>query len=142
MYQDPNFPGIAMLQPADFNASFDLVEPNLKGKKVIILFYRDTCPHCVDFKPNYKQAASIDTSGVVYAAVDTGNDNHSEFMNKVYDDPAVPFIMEGVPTVVSYNNGKFYSMYGPGDNEPAFRSTEGVMHYGSGIGTAPITMRS
>lgn len=141
MYEDSNFPGIKMLQPNDFNSKFELIHPSLKNAKVIVLFYRDTCPHCVDFKPEYKAAALADRSGVIYTAVDTGNSAHSDFMNKVYEDPAVPFIMEGVPTVVSYNYGVFYSMYGPGDNEPEFRSKDGVMYYGSGIGTAQITMR-
>ena len=141
MYQDPNFPGIAMLQPSDFNAKYDLVHPSLVDKNVVILFYRDTCPHCVDFKPSYKQAALVDKSGVIYAAVDTGSDVNAEFTNQIYVDPNVPFIMQGVPTVVSYNKGKFYSMYGPGDNEPEYRTLEGVMYYASGIGSAPITMK-
>lgn len=45
----------------DGDGASDSAAPNLNvdnGEVVVALFYADWCPHCVDFKPDYKRAMS------------------------------------------------------------------------------------
>jgi len=132
------FASIPALTAQNFDNKFNLVG---QDGKVVIMFYRDSCPHCVHFKPNFAEAASKDKN-TSYRRLDTADAANEQFMSQLYDEHSkAPFALQGVPTVVAYNNGKFYSMYGRGDNEPEYRSVEGVLHYANGIGAAPITFK-
>ena len=137
-----NFEDVRLITAKDFNSKYNLVTPDLKGKKVIVLFYRLGCDFCEDFKPNYAEAALTNKDeSILYTRLDTADSENSAFMDKIYDEKSnAPMHMRGVPTVISFNtDGKFYSIYGQGDNEPEYRSVAGVKFYANGIGKSSVT---
>lgn len=133
------FEEIPEIKANHFDKKYRLVDPSMQGK-VVILFYRLGCGHCQNFKSNYTEAAMTDKSGAKYFRLDTAAPENARFMETLYDDNSkAVFNLVGVPTVCSWNGGKFYSMYGPSDNEPEYRSVDGVQNYAATIGTGNVT---
>ena len=117
---------IYMIGTENFNKDFTLKEP-LRSQNTVILFYSDNCPHCVHFKPEYMQAAADDSA--VYCAVNV--DKNQQLMQAL-DGKNSPFDVSGVPTIVSFHGGKFYSKFG------GKRNSQNVQNYARTIGTAPV----
>ena len=142
MSMENAFESIPAVSAQHFDRKYRLIAPELAQGKVVIMLYRDTCPHCVHFKPNYASAAA-NPGDVKYVRMDTSAGENQALLNAFYDDKSdAPFVLQGVPTVVGYFNGAYYSMYGPGDrSEPEYRSVEGVQHYGAGLGSAPVSVK-
>jgi thiol-disulfide isomerase/thioredoxin len=107
---------------------FTLKAPFNQGK-VLILFQRPGCPHCDHFKPTFLQAADM-IPDVTFAVVDTSQEQK---LMQMLEKPDSPYDIQGVPTVLSHYNGKFFSKFG-GD-----RTIENIQKYSAGIGKAPIT---
>jgi len=127
---------------ADFDSSdFSLKRSDLQGP-VVILINRPTCPHCVHFKPAYLEAAAVaNQAGIKFLLIDT--DANPEFLQALSKNAkAAGYNVRGVPTVVSYLNGKYWSTYGAGPDEAGarrFRTKEDVLEFANGIGSADIT---
>ena len=111
----------------DFNRDFTL---NIPGK-VVVLFYRDQCPYCVDFKPIYAEYVKDNDTGATYAFVNTAK---SPQIMKMLDHPKSPYNVNGVPMLASYNNGRFFSKFG-GDRQ----DKRNVKAWASTIGKANVT---
>jgi thiol-disulfide isomerase/thioredoxin len=124
---------VVTLNDADFDKNFRLKRKDLQGA-VVVLFYRPSCPHCVTFKPNYWQAANKAPGGVKFAALNT-EDNPATLQRLNASD--APFEVQGVPTVVSYDHGEYYSTYGPSNAE--FRTPKDVLKFAGSIGHGDIT---
>ena len=100
-------------------------------KKVVIMFFRDGCPHCETLKPTFAQVASSNRDpNVTFGYVNTAK---SPELMKQISDKSSPYDVEGVPTIVSYHNGRFFSKFG-GD-----RSLANIQNYSSTVGTADVT---
>jgi thioredoxin-like negative regulator of GroEL len=121
-----NSDAVNMLSSKNFNQDFTLKSP-LDQQPVIIMFYRDGCPHCVHFKPTFAKAAESDRS-VVYAAVDTAQ--NQDLMQRLSNTPNAPFQIQGVPTVAGFNAGKYVK------NFEEERTAENVMKFTSSLGGA------
>lgn len=125
---------------ANFDKQFNLKEHT---GPVVLLIYRPTCPHCVHFKPNFfaaAQEAKSSLPNVTFLAINTDNDQ--TFLRQLSQTPEAGYNVRGVPTVVSYLDGKYWSTYGPGPDEEGarkFRTKEDVLDFARGIGSADIT---
>ena len=108
--------------------SFNLKEPFSHGNAVM-LFYRDGCPHCDHFKPDFMRAALQDDQNL-YIMVNTAQ---SPDIMRLLDRQNAPFRVRGVPTMVSFNRGKYFSKFG-GD-----RTAQNTLLYAQGIGKAKRT---
>jgi thiol-disulfide isomerase/thioredoxin len=99
-------------------------------EKVVMLFFRHSCPACVGFYPEYVKAvkeAAKNAPNVAFTEVDT--EKNVDLM-KIFEGKRSPFKIEYVPLIVSYHNGKFFSkMGGP-------RDAANLYKYANGIGTA------
>jgi thioredoxin-like negative regulator of GroEL len=122
------------LSTSDFDADFNLSRKDLLKKKVVLLIHRPTCGHCVHFKPEYFKA-SENAGSVIFAAIDT--DSNPDFMRSLMQSAGAQYKPRGVPTVVSFNNGKYWSTYGANNNK--YRTAEDVLEYVAGIGSADIS---
>jgi thiol-disulfide isomerase/thioredoxin len=110
-----------------WNSDYTIKVPN----KVVIMFFRDGCPHCEHLKPDYSQVANSNKpNDITFAYVNTSK--QPELM-KFIAGPNSPYDIEGVPTIVSYHNGRFFSKFGGG------RTAENLMKYAAGIGSADVT---
>jgi thioredoxin-like negative regulator of GroEL len=130
-----------VLTTTDFDTNnFSLKRDDLKGP-VVILIARPTCPHCVHFKPEFEQAANAVSGNVRFAMINT--DDQPDFLRLLSQNAKnAGFVVRGVPTVVSYLNGKYWSTYGPGPDQAGasrFRTKDDVIEFASGIGSADIT---
>ncbi len=105
-----------------------IVDPSLKTKNVIVLFYRDGCGYCQMYHPHYEQAAKQDPN-TVYLKVDTSNPEVQQKLASAY------IKVIGVPTIASYHKGKFFS-YLEGE-----RTADSTIQYTMGIGRAPRFVR-
>ena len=135
------------LQDKDFDEVMNLTSPNAK-EKTIVLFYSPMCGHCVRMKPAYFDLAEAALSGklgdnVTVASVNTMD--NQDLMQRIHSPDMInerEFTVQGVPTIVSYYKGQYYSSYAPGESEEEkkkFRTLEDLMEYVQGIGVAPIT---
>jgi thioredoxin-like negative regulator of GroEL len=123
---------VMMLNSSHFDKNFQLKTP-LDKYNIVILFYRDGCPHCVHLKPVYKQAADEQNQNVIYAAIDTASEDSKDLMNHLSYQNNAPFEITGVPTIVAYHKGKFYSKFGGN------RTKSNIQQYAATIGKAPIS---
>ena len=115
------------LTSANFDSSFRLTVPN---ENVVVLFYRPGCPHCDVYHPEYTKAAQQGVSGVLFAEVNTGD--HPEVLQQLGQMNNPPFKIRGVPTVVSFHKGQYFSTYGA--NNDQFRTVQDTLEYASGVG--------
>jgi thiol-disulfide isomerase/thioredoxin len=140
---------VLKLSSNSFDEQLNLVDPPsckkdpstcLRYGKVVILVYRPGCPHCDIYHPTFVQAAKTNTDPNLRFAELNTTDN-PDFLGKVNSvKGTIEFEIQGVPTVLGYQAGSFYSVYGA--SEPStgkkFRSVEDTLEYGNGIGSAPI----
>jgi len=124
---------VIMLKKSDFDDNLNLKRQG----KVVILFFANWCGHCKHLKPAYQQLAD-NSSGFTVAAVDADDNGGLIEMIQSMGDNA-EYKVQGYPTIVSYNNGKYYSTYGA--NNDKFRTFEDLMEYANGIGSAPVTIK-
>ena len=137
----------ASLSNKDFDAEMNLKNKDCKPKTVI-LFYSPRCGHCVRFKPTFLEFLD-EVNGGKYGSdmsariINTSADG--ELMKQMFSKPDErEYLVEGVPMVVSYNNGKYYSTYGPDETEEGmkkFRTKQDLIEYIQGVGSAPITYK-
>lgn len=126
-----------MLKKSDFDDNLNLK----KDGKVVVLYFANWCGHCNHLKPDYQNLAD-NARGFTITAVDADdNDGLIEMIQSKGDKGE--YNVQGFPTIVSYNNGKYFSTYGPstGENAKKFRTFEDLMEYSNGIGSAEITYR-
>lgn len=130
----------------DFDIDMNLVKSGLKPK-VLVVFFHPSCGHCVHFKPVYEELAEMSKNGkldgISIATVNTADNR--DLMQRIMDPELRSkrdFLVEGVPTIVSYHNGQYFSTYAPGPNgSHPYRSLEDVKEYLTGIGSAEITYK-
>lgn len=129
-----NVPNIIFLTNQDFDSQGNL--PNFSDVNAVIWFFSHGCGHCQHMKSEYEKfALSLANSPSIRAlAVDTGK--HRDLMMRIKPD-VFGFAIMGVPMVVGYNKGKFYSEYAD-DDRTKFRTVESLLQYASGIGSAPV----
>lgn len=120
-----------------FDKDMNLIHPSLSKGKTLVLFFSPRCPHCTKFKPSYSEASGK-LNGVKFALIDTSETPILDIINS--NTGKREYLVDGVPTLVSYLNGKYYSTYGPAQDNtgPAFRSVDDVIIYAKGIGKDPI----
>jgi thiol-disulfide isomerase/thioredoxin len=131
------------LKSSDFDANFNLTNPNAK-KRTVIIFYAPWCGHCQHFKPIYEELAKMANQGMLgndVTIATVNGDNEKELLNLLRNSPNAEFKVDGFPTVVSYYNYKYYSNYAP-DTDPQkrgqYRTKEDLAEYIQGIGSAPV----
>ena len=136
-----------LLKGSDFDNDLNLIKPDCKSKTVI-LFYSPQCGHCVRFKPEYVDFMNDVNNGKYGSDMSAKAINTAEardFMQKMFSKPDErEYLIEGVPAVVSYENGKYFSTYGPGEGEEEikkYRSKRDLVDYIKGVGSAPITYK-
>ncbi len=129
---------VVMLKKGNFDDKLNLK----KDGKVVVLYFANWCGHCNHLKPAYNELADK-SKGFTVAAVDADdNDGLIELIQSMGTSAEYP--VQGFPTIVSYNNGKYFSSYGPSNDEEGrkrFRTLEDLMEYADGIGTAEITYK-
>ena len=137
------------LSSNDFDEQLNLIDPPsckqdpstcLRYGKLVILVYRPGCPHCDIYHPTFVQAAQSNTDPNLRFAELNTSDN-PDFLGKVNAaQGTIEFKIQGVPTVLGYQAGRFYSVYGASDASSGkkFRSLQDTLEYGQGIGSAPI----
>jgi len=130
------------LSDKDFDEKGNLT--SLKDKNVVIIFYADYCPACKGFKPTFEKAASSlqNDPVVVFAKVSTPENR--DLMSRVRG--RFPFEVQYIPTVISYNKGKYYSTYdydhsNPQDRE-TYRTLPDVIEYAKSIGSGNIRYKN
>jgi thiol-disulfide isomerase/thioredoxin len=129
-----------MAQPissADFDSNLNLVNPDFQGP-VVILFWSSGCPHCTHYHPTFQQAAQEAAKyGVRFLEVHTPD--NPDLMTAVENHPSPKFKVDGIPTIVSYNNGQYWSTYGPGRNRDKFRSFPETVLFAKTIQQVPVS---
>lgn len=133
------------LNSSDFDENFNLLNDSVKNGKVIVLVHRTPgCMWCEKYMPDFVAAEQrnkdqkID-SDLIFAEVNTNK--NPDFIGRVSEAQGrIPFKVEGVPTVLGYINGQFYSMY-EDEQVPTktYRSVDDTLEFGTGLGTAEIT---
>ncbi len=127
------------LKSEDFDEKFQLrpeAQRRLKLKRrVCILFFSPQCGHCVRFHPNYVAAAKKYPS-VSFCTINCMIERGVMDRFRTAKPNTLEYIVEGYPTLVSYNNGRYFSTYAPGNGE--FRSIPDVISYASGIGNKNV----
>ncbi len=126
------------LTQASFDANFNLVDPRRKPKTVVLI-YRPTCHFCNLYKPDYIAASKSCGPDTVFAMINT--DAHPAFLQSLRNAPNAPFKVKGVPHIVGYNNGKYYSTYVDSRDGKVYRSIEDTLEYADGIGSAMVEIR-
>ena len=137
------------LTKTDFDKDMNLTSNKCKSK-TIILFYSPMCGHCSSMKPDFEALAQAAQSGklgndVTVAAVNTMD--NMDLMKMIHDPDMIQkreFTVEGVPTIVGYKDGKYFSTYAPGDSKEEqenFRKAPDMAIFVQGIGSAPVTYK-
>ena len=127
---------IIKLSNKDFDQNMNLTSH--PRKKAVILFYSPFCGHCKVMHPEYIKAAKQNIDGnTIYAVVDSSK--NPELMKKVEKNSRRLFNVQGVPTMVSYDRGQYFSTYGMCDeNKRTFRTAGDINLYSRGIGDRRI----
>ena len=127
---------VVMLKKGDFDNKMNLK----KDGKVIVLYFANWCGHCQRLKPAYQELVKT-ANGVVIASVNADdNDGLLDRMKSM--GQKLEYEVNGFPTIISYNNGKYFSTYSYEDTEEGrakFRTLEDLKEYADGIGSATIT---
>ena len=142
-----NESALVALKDSDFDEAMNLTKRDAK-EKTIVLFYSPMCGHCVRMKPAYIELAEQALQGklgndVTVAAINSMD--NQDLMQRIHSPDMIAsreYTVQGVPTIVSYYKGQYYSTYGPGSSDEEkqkFRTLEDLMDYVRGIGIAPIT---
>ncbi len=125
---------VTKIKKGDFDNNLNLK----RDGKVVVLYFANWCGHCNRLKPAYQKLAD-NAKGFSVVAVDADdNDGLIEMIQSMGDK--AEYDVRGFPTIVSYDNGKYFSTYGPSNDGKEFRSFEDMMEYANGIGTANVTI--
>jgi dual specificity protein phosphatase 1B len=127
---------IIYLTNDDFDPQGNLV--NFAGINGVVLFFSHGCGHCRKMMPEYEKLASALTQNPTTRALAVDTGKHRDLMTRL-NPAAFGYAIRGVPAVVGYNKGKFYSEYAD-DDPSAFRTAQSLLQYAMGIGTSPIVM--
>jgi len=137
---------ILKLKNEDFDDDLNLLHPKAKSGKTVILFFSPMCGHCVHFHPTYEQLAKDNADGVLGDNITIAEVNTSEnrdLMGKIHNPSLMSrrhYLVQGIPTVVSYSNGQFFSIYANGSKGSSpYRSLDDLKDYIEGIGSAEVT---
>lgn len=127
-------PNIIFLTNQDFDEQGNLT--NFSGVNGVVWFFSHGCGHCQHMKAEYEKFAMLlaNSPSIRALAVDTAK--YRDLMSRVKPE-VFGFSVMGVPMVVGYNKGKFYSEYAD-DDRTKFRTAESLLQYASGIGSAPV----
>lgn len=125
---------VICLSNSDFDQQGNLINfPNVNG---VIAFMADFCGHCKNMKPAYAQFSKMVPPNVRVFKVD--GVKSKDLMSRITLD-GWGYTVRGFPSIVSYNQGKFYSVYAPDKNgKHPFRSAEDLLEYAQGIGSATV----
>jgi thiol-disulfide isomerase/thioredoxin len=124
---------IPILELSDFNKNTTL--KNYNNGITLIFFYMTGCIYCDKFKPAfnrvYKNAQRIFKNiPINIVAVDITTEQGSKIKNLV-NSYGKNFMVNGVPKVVGYKNGKFYAVYAKGNDN--YRKPSDVLAFISGL---------
>jgi thiol-disulfide isomerase/thioredoxin len=105
--------------------------------KAVVMFYAPWCGHCKHLKPVYSKLGER-FKGTNIRCFAVNGDKNKELLSRI--NPEVwGYAVNGFPTIVSYNNGKFYSEYGMDpNNREAFRTEDDIFEFGKTIGEAEV----
>jgi len=131
----------------DFDKDMNLINKDAKDK-TIILFYSPMCGHCLAIKKDYIDLAKTSLNGdfgndITIAVVNTSIER--DLMQRIHSPDMVnerEYTVLGVPAIVSYYKGQYYSTYSRGESEEEkknFRKLTDLIDYTKGVGSAPIT---
>ena len=130
---------IPRLTSKNFSSTGDLLTD--QDKNVIILYYAEFCPACKMFKPTFEKVAEevmSQSPDIKFYMVST-SDNR-DLMAKVAEK--FPYEVQYIPTVVSYNKGKYYSTYDYDNNKPEerkeYRTPKNLAQYAYGVGKSKL----
>lgn len=88
----------------DFDDKGNIINPNYKGKS-LVLFFASWCGHCVNTKPVYMKLANNKKAN--YLAFDMSSpDEMTKSKMSTWK-----FKVQGFPTIISFYNGQPYSTY-------------------------------
>jgi thiol-disulfide isomerase/thioredoxin len=122
------------LTSQNFDKDINLV--GIQGPSVI-LFWSSGCPHCTAYHPVFEQAAiEAAKHGIPFFEVHTPD--NQDLMQAIEAQENPKFVVNGIPTIVSYLDGQYSSTYGPGKNKKNFRSLQETLLFASTIGKSPI----
>ncbi len=154
------------LTEQSFDKDFNLVDPNIKTKKALIIIFSPGCGHCSNLlittphnngDPQYAKLAKMVKQGQVDDDVTIAYLNgpeHRGFLQRLGASSTSPFEVQGFPTIVGYTtvnkmiNGKpqqqmtYYSTYSMGETEKEkreFRQVPDFVDFINGLGSAPIS---
>ena len=93
----------------------------MQGKN-LVLFYRDSCPYCVQLKPAFNETIKawqpLKAAGVGLRKVDT-----VEYATYADDFPALREHITGVPTLLFFDNGAITRYEGPRSADSIIETT-------------------
>jgi hypothetical protein len=139
-----SYPQEMSLCDANFDSNMNLVNTPAANGKTVVLFSRPGCPHCEHMKDEYKGAVGL-APDVNFKVVNTGE---CSGVRAAASGPTSPFKVNGVPKIVGYLNGKYFSTYVRNENAPPenlknFRRASDLALFGQTIGTiAPVQHQS
>ena len=139
-----SYPLQMMLCDANFDPNMNLVDTSAANGKTVVLFSRPGCPHCKHMTEEYKGAIGL-APDVTFKVVNTGD---CRGVMAAASGPTSPFKVNGVPKIVGYLNGQYFSTYvrnemAPAENLKNFRRASDLALFGQTIGTvAPVQHQS
>jgi len=92
----------------NFDDALNIIHPELSQGDLVVMWQRPGCPHCDIMKPEFEKADRLTTAGAKFAIVDI-RQCPGAFAKA--NGPMSPYKVAGVPKVVSYSNGKYFSTY-------------------------------
>jgi thiol-disulfide isomerase/thioredoxin len=135
MYKEKYFEKpVYYLQRSDFDDNGNLVVPELRDKKVVVMIQANYCGHCTNAKADYFKAAKyfkdLEQNGgtsykgrVVFATIQAdGNQRGEKELNDLLGHIKPGFV--GFPDYVLYVNGKRLE-----DNGPPGRNYHNIINY-------------
>jgi thiol-disulfide isomerase/thioredoxin len=130
---------IKRLTSNDFSDNGDLLLD--KNNNSIILFYAEFCPACKNFKPTFEKVAEdvmTQSPNIKFYMVSTADNR--DLMSKV--SQKFPYEVQYIPTVVRYNNGKYFSTYDYDKSNPEarkeYRTPKNLKEYAYGVGKSKL----
>jgi thiol-disulfide isomerase/thioredoxin len=120
----------------NFDNQMRIVHPELSSGKVVVMFQRPGCPHCDIMKPHFVDAEKMSVGGAKFAIVDISQCRGA--FDKA-NAPSSPFAVKGVPKVVSYLDGQYFSTYVHNADSSAsanYRKAADIAIYADTIGIA------
>lgn len=129
-------PNIIFLTNQDFDPQGNLT--NFSEVNAVIWFFSHGCGHCQHMKSEYEKFAMLLANSPAIRALAVDTSKHRDLMTRIKPE-IFGFAIMGVPMIVGYNKGKFYSEYAD-DDRTKFRSAESLLQYASGIGNANVEM--